>query len=388
MILGFILVLSIIGIALSLSMYANLLPFIGTLGDVKQYNMAYYGAQSSLERSLLVLRYQDAGFEWEGGRIASTNIGPVSDYNPTFGQFMATNSELYRQITSRGSQIPLSWLGNVDIDFLSGTSNEYNTLDYNAFDVIQLGYDSTSDDRSYVQDSRYLFNTGVSLSVQFRLNPVAFRNFNTVGWALCSDNGCDADGDGVDDDVAVDWWWKWKYTNGASSGMFSIFPYQSVSYLNGVGSVQNDDEAVRESLISDVAREVLRFGVGGDSFNPVSPSFGRDDGIKHLIVTDNDTLSGTSFATMLQGSTTPSFGFQQLSLGLINPLYAQQGSLYPFLEYKILCNGCGTQDGESQLAQPYFYITAQSKIWDYDVRMQLIRSSQDDSLVSSFTVIF
>lgn len=60
MVLGFVIVLSIVGIGLALIMYANLLPFISTLGDIKEYNMAYYGAHSALERSFLVLRQRDA----------------------------------------------------------------------------------------------------------------------------------------------------------------------------------------------------------------------------------------------------------------------------------------------------------------------------------------
>ncbi len=60
MIVGFVLILSIVGIALATALYSNFLPYFSLLSDIKNYNMAYYGANTAIERSLLVLRYQEA----------------------------------------------------------------------------------------------------------------------------------------------------------------------------------------------------------------------------------------------------------------------------------------------------------------------------------------
>jgi hypothetical protein len=71
MIIAFALVLLITGMGIMFSLYSLFLPFIQDLGDIKGYNVAYYGAVSSLERAHLVLRYQDGGFEGSGGWLGN-----------------------------------------------------------------------------------------------------------------------------------------------------------------------------------------------------------------------------------------------------------------------------------------------------------------------------
>lgn len=392
MILGFVLVLSIIGIASALSMYANLLPFIWTLGDIKQYNMAYYGAQWALERSLLVLRNQDAWFYGEWGRVANQNVWPVSDADPFFWQFMNTNNELYWKIAWRGSQVPISWLGNVELWFFSDDSDDFNTLRYNSFDAVNIGYDSTPSSLAYTNDVSYYSNTWVIVSAFFRLNPIVYDNFSANGvWLgdLCA-NGCDIDGDFVDNDIAIDRWRKWAYEDGLSSWNFSIFPFHNTTYSSlGIWQVENGDQAIRESHLSNISTELLRFWWPGSQFTPIVPDFSSNS-FWRVVVSDNDNLNTPSayFENMLLGTGPLRFPFQQLTLWLINVLESKAWPIYPFVEYRITCNGCGTGDNQPQLSQPYFYITAQSKVWDYDVKMQLVQSSNDQSFISSFTVVF
>lgn len=62
MLLIFIIVLGMIGVLIALSLYANFLPYFGLFRDVKDYNIAYYQAQSAMEHAFLALRYKDRGF--------------------------------------------------------------------------------------------------------------------------------------------------------------------------------------------------------------------------------------------------------------------------------------------------------------------------------------
>lgn len=283
--------------------------------------------------------------------------------------------------------MPLSGLWNVEPAFLSGTDNDFNMLDYASLNKIVLWYDSTLGENAYAVDTNAVHSSGVSVSVLFRLNPITYEGFQAL-WDgdLC--DSCDADGDGVDNDVAVDRWWKWLYDDGWLSWTFSIFPYQDVFYNNGIGTVQGLDQAVRESYINDPEQEILIFW-GGGAFNPINPTFSQDDEAPHLMITDNDSLSWLTFAELLSdGVVSPSVSSQAISLGVVNPLTTSLWSIYPFIEYKVLCSGCGDQNWESQLSQPYFYITAQSKVWDYDVKMQIVKGADQDAFVSSFTVIF
>ena len=53
----------IIGMGMLVGLYSSFLPFFENVGDIVEYNSAYYGAVSSVERGLLVSKYQQPGFE-------------------------------------------------------------------------------------------------------------------------------------------------------------------------------------------------------------------------------------------------------------------------------------------------------------------------------------
>ncbi len=58
-----IILIMLIGMGVVGSLYSSISPFVAKLGNISQYNIAYYGATMSAERGLSVLRYHDAGFE-------------------------------------------------------------------------------------------------------------------------------------------------------------------------------------------------------------------------------------------------------------------------------------------------------------------------------------
>jgi hypothetical protein len=50
MLIIFVVILLVVGLAIIGSLYSLFLPFFQQLSDIKQYNVAYYGAVSSVER--------------------------------------------------------------------------------------------------------------------------------------------------------------------------------------------------------------------------------------------------------------------------------------------------------------------------------------------------
>lgn len=411
MVLGFIIILSIIGTLLALSMYANLLPFVGLLGDVKQYNVAYYGAQSAIERSLLVLRTQDAWFQWEWWIVDGEDpVWPVSDKFTTTGTMwpFGQAGEMYRSIDGRWVTVPLSWWGNIPHNLLSGESNDFNMLWYGQLEKIFLRYDASTSTGAYYNDSvdkhTYVFLSGdasddPNISLAARVNPVIFEMLNGGDYDGYLDTDMDIDGDWLTDDVALDRSWRGNYDDGSQSWSFHILPKSRVSYVDPNNpEVLSWDEFIRESILNAPIDYVAIFGWISNSFNPtagitVEGLEERQDGSSHLLISDNDDLTGVYFTTLLSTVVNPEVFFQILELSLINPLWTiwdgvTNKSIYPFLEYQIQCSVCEQWDGKPQFAQPYFTVHGQAKVGEYEVKMQLQRSASDDSAIAWFTVIF
>jgi len=63
MLLAFTFILLAIGVGILVSVYSIFFPLIKNLGEISNYNTAYYGAISSIERGQLALKYRDPGFE-------------------------------------------------------------------------------------------------------------------------------------------------------------------------------------------------------------------------------------------------------------------------------------------------------------------------------------
>lgn len=400
MVLWFVIVLSIVGVSLALVMYANLLPFIGTLWDIKEYNMAYYGAQSALERSLLVLRQRESWFEGEWWWTWNTFVWPVSDRLKDFGWFEREGNNLYRHIEGRDSQVPSPGQGMVEPYLLSGAvSNNYNILWYIHPQTIGLWYDATDVRDAYSMDDSIIRSfswAGHGLSAYLTLNDT-IKNAFASQWSNASNLSVDDDydGDGTSDDIAVDRWRKGHYYNvdNLQSWTFTILPRSVITYNSGgIGTVSaNDDESIRESVINTVLTgAVLRISSSTNEweFNPLSTVY-TPNASSHRIITDYDQLSGTSFIDLLAGGS-PDLPItqQSLTLSLFSPLLTSLSNLYPFVQYKVVCEGCDSSSSWSLLAQPYFIINGKSTVGDYSVTMQLRRSIDEAWVVSQFTVIF
>ncbi len=402
MVLGFVIVLSIVGIGLALIMYANLLPFISTLGDIKEYNMAYYGAHSALERSFLVLRQRDAWFDGRSGMTGSSFVWPASD-DLAWSQFLdRSDTTLARHIMGRGDTIPGTWLGTIERHLVSG-SNDAHILPYNQSHTIALRYDAASLSDAYRSDIdviRSLSGSWIGLQLAFSLNETLKDLFLTQ-WGVGAadlDTASDYDGDATSDDIAVDRWRLWSYTNvdTLATWSFSILPRSVVAYSSWwVGTViTNDDESIRESVINTPPGNGLSWRISHTInqwwFNPLATVL-SPTAVTHRLISDEQSLSGVSFIDMLAwGTNDYSFYKQSLTISLLSPLLTSIGTLYPFVEYRVVCEWCdsGVSLTGPQIAQPYFLIDATSTVGDYTVTMQVQRSISDEVLVSQFAVIF
>jgi hypothetical protein len=392
MIVWFVLILSIVWVSLATALYSNFLPYLSLLSDVKNYNMAYYGANTAIERSLLVLRYQEAWFEWTGWwnkNLWSIVTSPVSD-QWWLWYFDQNTTTLQRTIVSRpnSQSIPGTWQGDTDFYLLSGSSNDWNKLDYRRPQQIPLWVDSTSSDQAYVVSTGRTFFTGSNIVLNLQLIPSVKEKFSNwvSDWELNNDN--DWDWDGINDDVIVNRWRKWLYD---TSSEFSILPRSLVSALNDTADIESSssDESIRENIINTVSSPFNSYDiVFWDFINPLY----NDDGSplksntqnNHLMISDdNATTSGistSSFNDLLWDSDLSS---QELNFFLTNALISKGDWIYPFLQYNI-----GFEWNPATISQPYFTINGKSQVWDYTVQMNLRKSINKNDALWSFTVVF
>jgi hypothetical protein len=128
---------------------------------------------------------------------------------------------------------------------------------------------------------------------------------------------------------------------------------------------------------------LLSFWWDNNKFNPIAGILNREDNLSHLIISDNDELSGSSFSDLLLDNSIANF--QEINLWLVNLLQSENLSVYPNIEYKISCDDC---DNNLQLSQPYFTINGEGRVWNYDIKMKLYKWISDDSAISLFTVVF
>jgi hypothetical protein len=70
----------------------------------------------------------------------------------------------------------------------------------------------------------------------------------------------------------------------------------------------------------------------------------------------------------------------QLQFWLVNLLRAQNGRIYPFLEYKF--------EFWEEIADRFYHILWNGRIGDYDVKILINKPTVKESVVGDFTVIF
>lgn len=394
MIIGFVLILSIVWISLATALYSNFLPYLSLLSDVKNYNMAYYGANTAIERSFLVLRYQEAWFEWTGwwNKIIWWPIieSPSSD-QWWFWYYDENNTTLQRIIMSRPDSnfMPGTGKGNTDIYLLSWSSNDWNKLDYRRPQQIPLWVDDTSSSQAYVANTDRNFFDGEDIVLNLQLIPSVREKFDYwPPWSWELDNNIDWDWDGIGNDVIVDRWRKWFYDTGSE---FSILPRSLVWSETTTWDIESlsDDESIREDSINTLSS---LWNTPITFWKNINPLYNDDaSGLKsatqtsHLMISDDSSAtSGISLLTFNE-LLDPVFNLssQELNFFLTRHLISDSDGIYPFLQYRI--NFIWTP---STISQPYFTINWKSQVWDYTVQMNVRKSINKNETLWSFTVVF
>ena len=394
MIIAFVLILSIVWISLATALYSNFLPYLALLRDVKNYNMAYYGANTAIERSLLVLRYQEAGFQWtwwwnKKNSIADT---PVSDQILFWNYW--NNTTLQWSIIGRPDSNSIPWTGqwNIDSYLLSGASNDRNMLTYRNPQKIPLWIDNTPSVNAYSGDEEREYFAGSDIVLNLQLIPSVQSLFSSLSptWRRLQ-NTDDWDWDWVWDDIVVDRWRKGLYDSG--NYQFSILPRSLVWILSGQDevSVQDDDESIRESILNTLATVANIIPISfGDYINPLydintSDSLRIQQRDSHLMISDDSTdanlISGMDFNDLL--NPVNQITDQELNLFLTKHLLSESNGVYPFLQYNI-----NFAWDPNTIAQPYFLINGKSQVWEYTVQMNLKKSVNKNETLGSFTVVF
>lgn len=366
MLLIFAFILLGIGVGILVSIYSIFLPFIKNLGEIGDYNTAYYAAISSIERGELVLKYRQPGFEGSGWYNSGTNWGPQSDYKTwAFGFINAnTNNGMRWSISSRTTNIPNTGHGNIEYLLADQTSADYNTLNYSSAEKIILSYDSTNDvQQYYTAGENIVYYTGGTLEWKLRLPPKVLSWF---GWALLC-TYCDADQDGVWDDIVVD-----RSLEGQKNMYFKILPNISILYYSGLHVNENQDIAIRESIIN------MTGDIDFEQFDPIKNHSSSSLSGHVVIANDPSSINTNYFSTILWNNNT--YTGLTLNIWLINLLTTSNGDIYPFLEYQFSVS--------SPVADRFYNIQGNGHIGEYDVQITVKKPTSQWSIAWSFTVIF
>ncbi len=366
--------------ALGYSIYSFLYPFYESLNDIKNYNIAYYGALWSVERAHLILRFRKAWFEGSWWWAGNSNFGPDSDGKIANFWFLSKlDNGMWWEISSRVESIPESWKWDIPIQ-LQFTWTEYwwpssnfNMLEPNLPLQIAMFMDDCENSNAYNENCNAWFtNISGEVKIVFRLPPKIYGK----KWDL--DDGADIDWNGISDDVIVNrslfgsWGWE----------DFSIFPTINVDYTNNI--VESQDTAIRESIVnlptngSNTNWNVIFW----NSKQPIrsAGSISRSDPPYHNIIPLDHSFSGSNFTTIFSNSDDI-----YLKFSIVNFMQTTDSFIYPFLEYKIK-----VENGTNPITIPdrFFHIKGIWKVWKYKVQILLKQPIIRSSAASDFVIIF
>lgn len=397
MVIVFVLLLWVIWLTMALALYANFLPYFSLLRDIKDYNMAYYGANTAIERSLLVLRQQDPWFEAKGWWNAQQIFDVASDNSLTGFSYFNTTNYINRSIVSRATNtIPTIGMWNSNIYNLSTWGTSYNILTYGQTQTIPLQIDSTIPKNSYLgTDTTISKFYGHTIALQLKL-PTDIRNELINQWLTTGDTSlcitCDTDGDGMPDDAIVGWSLEGIYDGGTEQYNFSILPRNLIGRPT-TGSTElivfSDDETIRETDIIAMTDDNKSINFS-DNINPLFSSslantLRASQKTWHLLIGSDALFSGVRLNEYtfsdLMGTTVDKVRNLELKLSLNNKLISNSTQIYPFLEYKVTANVVW-------VAQPFFYVQGEAKVGSYTVKMNIIKPIDKKNIIDSFTVIF
>jgi hypothetical protein len=382
MLLAFIFILIIVWLGILLSVYSMFLPFFENLHDIINYNISYYWAVSSIERWLLITKYQQPGFEWSWWWINDTVIGPQSDFKIwDLGRIQNENNSSYRKINSRTTQIPTTSWWNINYLLAAADSPNFNKIWYNTVEKLLLSIDQTDDTEDYYTNDGNTTNyLGSYIEWTLRLPPKIFQKFwSSPNGLLCNNPGipnCDANQDNIFDDIAVQRSLNWTYTNNLD---FLIIPYTHVFLNQNPATIDTlYDSNIRENTINYATQNNwfanLEFSETS-KYNPIQSNITSFITGHNIISQDTTQLKEQSFKQIINSSTDVSLQF-----GLGPLLKSQNWNIYPFLEYQFQFS--------EPISDRFYHIYWIWEIGSYKVEIILQKPTSDQDLSSDFTILF
>jgi hypothetical protein len=377
MLIALLLIIVIAMWSLTINLYSLFVPFSQNIHDVQSYYAAYYAALGSLERGLLVTRYQDPGFVGSGGWSNEDTFGPMSDGQSIhMGRLSLENTQAYWQIHSRTSRVPISGYNKVSSLFTDtqdiGYAPLYRWISPNFFLVV----DTTSDPADYYRvdnmRSQYIWDEIIG---DIALPSKVFDSFggDPQGY-LCDTDGvdtCDIDKDGIVNDIMVLWSLQGKY-NGE---YFRIIPR---SALIDTGIDPRFDLHIRENIVNYAAsnQDNLQFG---SYFNPIAiNTLATINTPRHVSLGPaGASISGKSFQELFQDI---SVNDLSLTLSLVGIPQSRWLQTYPFLLYRL--------EFDWPVADTHYRIESFGAVRDYGIRMQIDKPHTNQAGVGSFTILF
>ncbi|MEF2175479.1 MAG: hypothetical protein V3575_03310 [Candidatus Absconditabacteria bacterium] len=374
------LVLLTIGAALMTNVYSIFEPFLNNLKDVKDYNIAYYGAVSSIERANLILRHHTAGFEGSGGWLGDTKFGPNSDtFSGAYGVLYSPNTRngISRSISSlnTGGTIPKEGFGNIDYDLQGSGSKNYNKLEYNVSEEMLLYIDPTNDLADYYTG---ITNTKkieqLNISAEFRLPPKIEEGYNPSN-NRDLDTTTDGDGDGIGDDNLVNWTIFGKH----GSNNLTFYPTINVDYASSTFD-KNLDSGIRESYINQKGSNTpISFAT---NFNPTNQIINQN-GYSHNM---NPTITNYTDKSRRYILNNNDFTDMHLKFSLVNYVEVADSLRYPFLEYKI--NFEDNSGGKISIPDRFFSVNGIGQVGRYKVTLKQSIPVVKSYGFSDFTIVF
>ncbi len=366
------------------SMYSIFLPFYHNLWDLTDYNIAYYGANASLERGLLASKYHQPGFEWSGWRENHNNFWPASDAEiPNFSRFNYDQNGLSRQIISQTTQIPNTWQGNIP-HLLSATwSQDYNILDYQDTESFVMSIDHTNNPNEYYQTpntNNIIAFTGTQVQATLRLPPKVYEKFWWNSNALLCDieqANCDINQDGIFNEAIVARWINGIYEPSSINMPFQIIPTTSIFFNTTPPMIDLlHDNNLREDTINYSSYtannpETLDFS---NNFNPIIHNISYLITQHNVLAQSGAMIKDNPFSTIFHNS------HSVISLNINHPLQSRNQQIYPFLEYKA--------QFDQNIADRFYHIYGTAKVWNYKVTLLVNKPSLKQSTVGDFTIIF
>lgn len=347
------LVLLAIWAAMLFSLFNVLNPFIDTLWDIKNYNVAYYWAIASIERAELAIRKHKPWFEWESWwEWAVNDFWNSNDWkHDDFWLLAKGQNWMSWKIESRAKEnswkyvIPYPWDNNIEPQMTGTDSENFNAREREYEPEIYLHIDNVTNEDRYYQgpnDSDILPYDWLSVDATFRLPPKVSPKL----WDLNHTSSQEVNG--IWNDIIVLWTLLWE---NSWWDKFTIQPNIKVDYA--WDTVDINDSAIRESNIND--SDDISFA--GDK-NPV-----QSDSTSQYAIPENVEILWSFIETLNFSQIFDWSKNQIIKFSQINNLISIGNNIYPYLEYKF--------EFDELVADRFYTITWTWKAWKYLVELEI-----------------